>query len=85
MLGTEDLDRPILAHELINQVADQCRSSRLPRLVQLFLSRPLVTVQLGAELLTVALEAVDLMLAQLGEARPLELTARCRFSACGVV
>jgi hypothetical protein len=53
--------------------------------VQLFLSRPLVTVQLGAELLTVALEAVDLMLAQLGEARPLELTARCRFSACGVV
>ncbi len=83
MLGTKDLDRPILARELISPVADQCRSYRLPRLVQLFLSRSPVT--LGAKLLIVALKAVDLMLAQLGGARPRELTDRCRFSAWGIV
>ena len=86
MLGTKDLDRPILARELINRVAEQCRSnSRLPRPVQLFLSCPMVTVPLGVSLLIVALKAVDLMLAQLGGARPQELTDRCRFSAWGIV
>lgn len=80
MLGTKDLDRPILARELISPVADQRRSSRLPRLVQLFLSPPPVTVPLDAKLLIVALKAVDLVL---GGARPQELTDRCRFSAWG--
>ena len=36
----------------MNRVADKCRSnSSLPGLVNLFLSRPLVTVPLGAKLL----------------------------------
>ena len=82
MLGTKDLNLPILARELMNRVVDQCRSnSRLPRLVQLFLSRPLVTVPLGAKLLKGTLKAVDLMLAQLGGAQPRELTGRCRHCA----
>ncbi|HYP12600.1 MAG TPA: helix-turn-helix domain-containing protein [Bryobacteraceae bacterium] len=44
-----------------------------------------VPVRLGAKLLIVALKAADLMLGQLGGARPRELTDRCRFSAWGIV
>jgi hypothetical protein len=54
-----DLDRLILARDLMNQVADKCRSnSKLPELVELFLSRPLVTVPLGAKILKVTPKAV---------------------------
>jgi hypothetical protein len=42
-------------------------NSKLSVLVNLFLSRPLVTVPLGAKLLKVTPKAVDLMLLQLGE------------------
>ncbi|WP_052955033.1 helix-turn-helix domain-containing protein [Microvirga vignae] len=59
-----------------------CRSnSKLPKLGELFLSRPLVTVPLGAKLLKVTPKAVDLMLAQLGGALPRELTGRTRYHA----
>ena len=44
-------------------------------LVDLFLSRPLVTVPLGAKLLKVTPKAVDLMLTQLGGALPRESPA----------
>ncbi|WP_227385993.1 helix-turn-helix domain-containing protein [Microvirga rosea] len=64
----------------------ECRSnSRLPELVDLFLSRPLVTVPLGAKLLKVTPKAIDLMLTQLGGARPRELTGRTRYRAWGIV
>jgi hypothetical protein len=53
--------------------------------VDLFLSRPLVTVALGAKLLKVTPKAVDLMLAQLGGALPRELTGRTRYRAWGIV
>jgi hypothetical protein len=53
--------------------------------VDLFLSRPLVTVPLGAKMLKVTPKAVDLMLAQLGGARPRELTGRVRYRAWGIV
>jgi hypothetical protein len=44
-IANKDLERLILARELMNRVADKCRSnSKLPELVDLFLSRPLVTV-----------------------------------------
>jgi len=85
-IGHKDLDRLILARELMERVTRQCRSnSRLPGLVDLFLSRPLVTVPLGAKLLKVTPKAVDLMLAQLGGARPRELTGRSRYRAWGIV
>jgi hypothetical protein len=85
-IANKDLDRLILARELMNRVTAQCRSnSKLPGLVELFLSRPLVTVPLGAKLLRVTPKAVDLMLAQLGGARPRELTGRTRYRAWGIV
>ncbi|MBA1159189.1 DUF1612 domain-containing protein [Microvirga sp. Marseille-Q2068] len=86
VLAHKDLDRLILARELMNRVTKTCRSnSKLPELVELFLSRPLVTVPLGAKLLKVTPKAVDLMLAQLGGALPRELTGRTRYRAWGIV
>jgi hypothetical protein len=85
-LGHKDLDRLILARELMGRVTDQCRSnSKLPQLVELFLSRPLVTVPLAAKLLKVTPKAVDVMLLQLGGALPRELTGRRRYRAWGIV
>ncbi len=85
-IANRDLDRLILARELMRRVTDKCRSSsRLPELVELFLSRPLVTVPLGAKLLQVTPKAIDLMLAQLGGALPRELTGRTRYRARGIV
>lgn len=86
VLAHRDLDRLILARELMSRVTKECRSnSRLPGLVDLFLSRPLVTVPLAAKLLKVTPKAVDLMLAQLGGALPRELTGRTRYRAWGIV
>jgi uncharacterized membrane protein len=85
-IANKDLDRLILARELMNRVTAGCRSnSKLPELVELFLSRPLVTVPLGAKTLKVTHKAIDLMLAQLGGARPRELTGRTRYRAWGIV
>jgi hypothetical protein len=85
-IANKDLDRLILARELMNRVTAGCRSnSKLPELVELFLSRPLVTVPLGAKMLKVTPKAVDLMLAQLGGALPRELTGRTRYRAWGIV
>ena len=85
-IANKDLERLILAQKLMNRVADKCRSnSSLPELVNLFLSRPLVTVPLGAKLLKVTPKAVDLMLLQLGGALPRELTGRRRYRAWGIV
>jgi hypothetical protein len=85
-LAHKDLDRLILARELMSRVTRECRSnSKLPGLVELFLSRPLVTGPLAAKLLKVTPKAVDLMLAQLGGALPRELTGRTRYRAWGIV
>ena len=85
-IAHKDLDRLILARELMNRATAKTRSnSKLPELVELFLSRPLVTVPLGAKLLKVTPKAVDLMLAQLGGALPRELTGRTRYRAWGIV
>jgi hypothetical protein len=85
-IAHKNFDRLILARELMSRVTAQCRSnSKLPGLVELFLSHPLVTVPLGAKLLKATPEAVDLMLAQLGGALPRELTGRTRYRAWGIV
>jgi hypothetical protein len=85
-IAHKDLDRLILARDLMSRVTAKTRSnSKLPELVDLFLSRPLVTVPLGAKLLKVTPKAVDLMLAQLGGALPRELTGRTRYRAWGIV
>jgi hypothetical protein len=86
VLANRDLDRLILARELMGRVTAKTRSnSKLPELVDLFLSRPLVTVPLGAKLLKVTPKAIDLMLAQPGGALPRELTGRTRYRAWGIV
>jgi Protein of unknown function (DUF1612)/HTH DNA binding domain len=85
-IANKDLERLILARDLMNRVADKCRSnSNLPGLVDLFLSRPLVTVPLGAKVLKVTPKAVDLMLLQLEGALPRELTGRRRYRGWGIV
>ena len=85
-LADKDLDRLVLARELMSRVTAKTRSnSKLPGLVELFLSRPLVTVPLAAKLLKVTPKAVDLMRAQLGGALPRELTGRTRYRAWGIV
>jgi hypothetical protein len=85
-IANKDLERLILARELMGRVTKACRAnSRLPQLVELFLSRPLVTVPLASKLLKVTPKAVDLMLAQLGGALPRELTGRSRYRAWGIV
>jgi hypothetical protein len=53
--------------------------------VELFLSRPLVTVPLGAKLLKVTPKAIDLMLDPARRALPRELTGRTRYRAWGIV
>jgi hypothetical protein len=86
VLAHKDLDRLILARERMSRVTARTRSnSRLPELVELFLSRPLVTVPLGAKLLNVTPKAIDLMLGQLGGALPRELIGRTRYRAWGIV
>jgi hypothetical protein len=81
-IAHKDIDQLILARELVSRVTAKTRSTpRLPELAELFLSRPLVTVPLGAKLLKVTPKAVDLMLAQLGGALPRELTGRTRYRA----
>jgi hypothetical protein len=70
---------------MVRATAKTRSNSKLPELVDLFLSRPLVTVPLGAKLLKVTPKAIDLMLGQLGGALPRELTGRTRYCAWGIV
>jgi HTH DNA binding domain len=84
--GERDLQRLVLARETMLRPARDCRSnSRLPQLIELFLSRPLVSVPLAAKLIGVTPKAIDLMLTQLGGALPRELTGRRRYRAWGIV
>jgi len=81
-----DKDRSalVLAEE---QLRLKCRglrdNARLPDLVDLFLSRPLVTVPLAAKALRCSTQAVEGMMAQLGSI-PREVTGRRRYRAWAV-
>ena len=84
--GERDLQRLVLARETMLRQARNCRSnSRLPQFIELFLSRPLVSVPPAAKLIGVTPKAIDLMLTQLGGALPRELTGRRRYRAWGIV
>jgi len=84
--GEKDMQRLALARETMLRRAKDCRSnSRLPQLIELFLSRPLVSGAIASKLIGVTPKAVDLMLAQLGGALPRELTGRRRYRAWGIV
>lgn len=86
VLAHKNLHQLTLARELMHRATTKTRSnSRLPELIELFRSRPLVTVPLGAKLLKVTPKAIGLMLAPLSGALPRDLTGRTRYRAWGIV
>ncbi len=85
-LADGDLKRLILAREVMGRSCEGRRgNSRLRELVDLFMTSPLVTVQMAAEKLEVSPQAVEAMLNKLGSSLPRELTGRKRYRAWGVI
>ena len=83
--GHKDLDRLTLAREVLGvQLNGRRSTSRLPALVDLLLSKPLISVPLAAKELKVSPQAVEGMIGELG-ATPRELTGRGRYRAWGIV
>jgi len=82
--GHKDLDRLSLAREMMSLKLKGRRStSRLPDLIELVLSKPLISVPFAAKELKVSAQAVEGMLKELGTVR--ELTGRGRYRAWGIV
>jgi Protein of unknown function (DUF1612)/HTH DNA binding domain len=83
--GLQDLSRLRLAKQRMEARLNRTRSSsRLPKLIELFLSWPLVTVPAAAKLLKVSPQAVEAMIKALGPALPREVTGRARYRAWGI-
>jgi Protein of unknown function (DUF1612)/HTH DNA binding domain len=83
--GQKDLDRLTLAREILGvQLKGRRSTSRLPALVDLLLSKPLVSVPLAAKALKVSPQAVEGMIEALG-ASARELTGRGRYRAWGII
>ena len=83
--GHKDLDRLTLAQEVLGvQLKGRRSTSRLPALVDLLLSKPLISVPLAAKELKVSAQAVEGMMGQLGSTAR-ELTGRGRYRAWGIV
>ncbi|PZN93137.1 MAG: hypothetical protein DCF30_22060, partial [Hyphomicrobiales bacterium] len=77
--GQADLDRLSLARTVMLRRCEGRRgNSKLAELVDLFVSSPLVTVQVAAARLQVSPQAVEAMLKELGGGLPRELTGRKR-------
>jgi hypothetical protein len=84
--GQADCDRLSLARSVMLRKCEGRREhSKLAELVDLFVSSPLVTVQLAAARLKVSPQAVEAMLKQLGGSLPRELTGRKRYRAWGII
>lgn len=84
--GQADLDRLTLARTVMLRRCEGRRgNSKLAELVDLFVSSPLVTVQLAAVRLQVTPQAVEAMLKELGGSLPRELTGRKRYRAWGIM
>lgn len=84
--GQVDLDRLSLARTVMLRRCEGRRgNSKLAELVKLFVSSPLVTVQIAAARLQVTPQAIEAMLKQLGGSLPRELTGRKRYRAWGIV
>jgi hypothetical protein len=83
--GHKDLDRLTLAREVLGvQLKNRRSTSRLPALVDLLLSKPLISVPLAAKELKVSAQAVEGMIAELGSTAR-ELTGRGRYRAWGIL
>ena len=85
-LGHADLDRLTNARAaMMRRCAGKSKNSRLAELVDLFVSNPLVTIQMAAASLKISPQGVDAMLAELGSTMPRELTGRKRYRAWGIL
>jgi hypothetical protein len=83
--ANRELDRLVLAEELLRgKLKGRRRNSRLPRLIELLLAKPLVSVPMAAKALRCSNQAVEAMIRQLGST-PRELTGRSRYRAWGIV
>lgn len=84
--GQADLDRLTLARAVMLRRCEGRRgNSKLADLVDLFVSSPLVTVQLAAARMNITSQAVEAMLKELGGSLPRELTGRKRYRAWGIM
>lgn len=82
---TKELDRLSLARELLlRKCVDRRKNSKLPQLVELFLTLPIVSVPLASKELRVSQQAATTMI---GELSPnlRELTGRGRYRAWAVI
>ena len=80
----KDLDTLTLAAEMLrSKLKGRRRNSRLPALVDLLLSRPLVSVPMAAKALRCSNQAVEAMLPMLGSI-PREMTGRSRYRVWGI-
>ena len=74
-LGHADLDRLTNARAaMMRRCMGKSKNSRLSELVDLFLSNPLVTIQMAAAALKVSPQGIDAMLAELGSSLRRDLT-----------
>ncbi|OJY32597.1 MAG: hypothetical protein BGP06_12335 [Rhizobiales bacterium 65-9] len=81
-----DLDRLAAARAgMLRRCAAKQRNSRLPDLIDLFMSLPLVTTAFAARKLEVSTQSIEAMLKDLDAAMPRELTGRRRYRAWGIV
>jgi hypothetical protein len=84
-IGIKELGQIGLARQRMDTRLKGTRSnSKLPELIALFMSTPLVTVPLAAKALKVSPQAIESMLKALGPALPREVTGRARYRAWGI-
>lgn len=84
-LGMKELMRLSNAREILQlKLKGRRKSSKLPALVDLLLSRPIVTIPMAARALRISQQAVAAMIPQLGST-PRELTDRQSYRAWGVL
>lgn len=85
-LANSDLSTLSLHRDLMTpKLAGRRKGSKLNDLVELFLSRPIVTMPLAREHLKVTSHAVKCMFDELGPSLPRELTQRSRYRAWGII
>jgi hypothetical protein len=83
--GSKDLDRLVVASDILGLcLKGRRKTSRLPALVALLMSRPVVSIGMAAKALKCSPQAVEKMMRQLGST-PRELTGRTRNRVWGIV
>ena len=80
------LDRLMLARATMRaKCVGKSKNARLADLIDLFIAAPLVSTPMAAKTLKVSPQAIYVMPADLGAARPREITGRRRYRAWGIL